>query len=403
MDRPVFATPSAAPAGRAPRVPDPLVAVASRDALVSPPQCQRPEDCWEELPGKQRVVTVSERQMQRTTAISGDEWAHLRARLEENRVALADTATRLVQTRTVVQERRERAEQLLFEVRRSRQSVAQLLASAVTSRAARPAPEPVLPRYNAGEPDPVDAVRQRLHETYAGTGDLAVRAELMESYDGFARSLALKFRHRESVDDLMQVARIGLLHAIDRFDPSLGRPFPLFARITVTGELKRHIRDRTWAMRVPRSLQEDYLNVMRAVDELTAEQSESPSMEALAERCQMSVERVVEAMELRISQRALSIDAPVGAATDDPFIELGQEDVGFRQLENRQLLTHLLGRLPERDRRILELRFIDEMTQSEIAAEIGVSQMCVSRVLARTLGRLRLWARTAVGQPPASS
>ena len=341
--------------------------------------------------------------MQRTTAISGHEWARLRARLEENRVALADTATRLMQTRTVVQERRERAEQLLFEVRRSRQSVAQLLASAVRNSAARPAPEPVLPRYNAGEPDPVDAVRQRLHETYAATGDLAVRAELMESYDGFARSLALKFRHRESVDDLMQVARIGLLHAIDRFDPSLGRPFPLFARITITGELKRHIRDRTWAMRVPRSLQEDYLNVMRAVDELTAEQSESPSMEALAERCQMSVERVVEAMELRVSQRALSIDAPVGAATDDPFIELSQEDVGFRQLENRQLLTHLLGRLPERDRRILELRFIDEMTQSEIAAEIGVSQMCVSRVLARTLGRLRLWARTAVGQAPASS
>ena len=341
--------------------------------------------------------------MQRTTAISGHEWARLRARLEENRVALADTATRLMQTRTVVQERRERAEQLLFEVRRSRQSVAQLLASAVRNSAARPAPEPVLPRYNAGEPDPVDAVRQRLHETYAATGDLAVRAELMESYDGFARSLALKFRHRESVDDLMQVARIGLLHAIDRFDPSLGRPFPLFARITITGELKRHIRDRTWAMRVPRSLQEDYLNVMRAVDELTAEQSESPSMEALAERCQMSVERVVEAMELRISQRALSIDAPVGAATDDPFIELGQEELGFRQLENRQLLTQLLGRLPERDRRILELRFIGEMTQSEIAAEVGVSQMCVSRVLARTLGRLRLWARTAVGQPPASS
>ena len=225
----------------------------------------------------------------------------------------------------------------------------------------------------------------------------------MESYDGFARSLALKFRHRESFDDLMQVARIGLLHAIDRFDPSLGRPFPLFARITITGELKRHIRDKTWGMRVPRSLQEDYLNVMRAVDELTAEQSESPSMEALAERCQMSVERVVEALELRVSQRALSIDAPVGAATDDPLIELGQEELGFRQLENRQLLAQLLGRLPERDRRILELRFIGEMTQSEIAAEVGVSQMCVSRVLARTLGRLRLWARTAVGQPPASS
>jgi RNA polymerase sigma-B factor len=135
---------------------------------------------------------------------------------------------------------------------------------------------------------------------------------------------------------------------------------------------------------------------MRAVDELTAERSDSPSMEALAERCDMSVERVVEAMELRVSQRALSIDVPAVPGADEPVIELGQEDIGFRQLENRQLLAHLLARLPERDRRIVELRFIAEMTQSEIAAEVGVSQMCVSRVLARTLGRLRLWARTAL-------
>jgi RNA polymerase sigma-B factor len=338
--------------------------------------------------------------MQRTTTISGDEWASLVSRLEENRVHLEDSAMRLLRTRAAVEERRDRVLDLLTEVRRSRQRLAEQLAAAVKGSTEGVASQPVLPRYNGGEPDRLDTVRSRLHEAYAATGDAAIRAELMESYDGFARSLALKFRHRESVDDLIQVARIGLLHAIDRFDPGLGRPFPLFARITITGELKRHIRDRTWGMRVPRSLQEDYLNVMRAVDELTAERSESPSMEALADRCQMSVERVVEALELRVSQRALSIDAPTGAEADDPIIELGQEDLGFRQLENRQLLAHLLGRLPERDRRILELRFIGEMTQSEIAAEVGVSQMCVSRVLARTLGRLRLWARTAVGQPP---
>jgi len=218
----------------------------------------------------------------------------------------------------------------------------------------------------------------------------------MASYDGFARSLALKFRHRESVEDLIQVARIGLLHAIDRFDPEMGRPFPLFARITITGELKRHIRDKTWSMRVPRSLQEDYLNVMRAVDELTAEQSDSPSMEAVAERCDMSVDRVLEVMELRMSQRSLSIDAAPTPGTEEPLMEIGQEDAGFGQFENRELLANLLARLPERDRRIVELRFMEEMTQSDIAAQIGVSQMCVSRVLARTLGRLRLWARTAV-------
>ena len=150
-------------------------------------------------------------------------------------------------------------------------------------------------------------------------------------------------------------------------------------------------------MRVPRSLQEDYLSVMRAVDELTAETSDSPSMEAVAERCRMPIERVLEATELRVSQRPLSFDAPPAFGSDNPLLEVGREDGGYLDLENRQLLAQLLARLPERDRRIVELRFIQEMTQSEIAAEVGVSQMCVSRVLARTLGRLRLWARTAAG------
>jgi RNA polymerase sigma-B factor len=334
--------------------------------------------------------------MQRTTPRPGNEWASLVERLRQNRIALEDTATRLLEVRTVAEERRHRAGELIVEVRRSRDSLAELRAGLGALRPAAAAPAPVLPRYSPAEPDPLDALRQELHEAYSATGDPAIRAELVESYDGFARSLALKFRHRESVDDLVQVARIGLLHAIDRFDPALGRPFPLFARITITGELKRHIRDKSWAMRVPRSLQEDYLNVMRAVDDLTAERSDSPTMEALSARCGMSVERVVEVMELRVSQRALSIDVSTAQGWGDPTVELGQEEIGFRQLENRQFLTKLLGRLPERDRRILELRFLDELTQSEIAAKVGVSQMCVSRVLARTLGRLRLWARTAL-------
>jgi RNA polymerase sigma-B factor len=250
-------------------------------------------------------------------------------------------------------------------------------------------------RYTPARPDPVDVARREMHETYADTRNAATRAELMESYDGFARALAFKFRHRDSLEDLVQVARIGLLHAIDRFDPALGRPFPLFARITITGELKRHIRDKTWTMRVPRSLQEDYLSVMQAVDELTAERSDSPSMEAVAERCGLTLDRVLEAMELRANQRALSIDAPATPGSDDPGLEVGREDSRFAQLEAQELIAQLLVRLSERDRRIVELRFMDEMTQSEIAAEVGVSQMCVSRVLARTLGRLRLWARGA--------
>ena len=243
----------------------------------------------------------------------------------------------------------------------------------------------------------LDRSRRRLHEVYAATGDQDARRQLMASYDGLARALAMRYRHRESVDDLMQVARIGLLHAVDRFDPDYGRPFPAFARVTITGELKRHLRDRTWAVRVPRASQEDYLNVMRAVDELTAGGTGSPSMQELAEHCSMPLEKVVEALDLRTGRRALSLDVPSAPGADEPGIELGGDDPAFGRLENRDLLEYLLGRLPARDRRIVELRFIEEMTQAEIATVVGVSQMCVSRVLARTLGRLRLWARTATG------
>jgi RNA polymerase sigma-B factor len=334
--------------------------------------------------------------MQSRMTTTADSPSLLVERVRSNRLVLEEAALRLSAARALAQERRDETLRLLRQAREGLSELRQRRAGARDRQEAMRAPVPVLPRYSPTPADPLDSVRQKLHEAYAATGDSALRAELLASYDGFARSLALKYRHRESVDDLMQVARIGLLHAIDRFDPALGRPFPLFARITITGELKRHIRDRTWSMRVPRSLQEDYLNVMRAVDELTAERSDSPSMEALAARCGMSIERVVEALELRVTQRALSIDVPNGAGSDDPVIELGQEDIGFRQMENRQLLANLLGRLPERDRRIVELRFIDELTQSEIADRVGVSQMCVSRVLARTLGRLRVWARTAV-------
>lgn len=312
-----------------------------------------------------------------------------------NQRMVRESARRMTEVRALTRASRGDQQRLLAEVRLLLQEVRGGL-DLVRDARTGPVEAPTTHRYSRPEPDPVDSERRLLHERYRVTGDPAIRAELMRSYDGFARSLALKFRHREASDDLFQVARIGLLHAIDRFDPALGRPFPLFARITITGELKRHLRDKTWAMRVPRSLQEDYLAVMRAVDELTGEQSDSPSISAVAERCGISDERVLEAMELRVSQRALSIDMPPTAGSDDPVIEVGQEDRAFDQFESRQLLSHLLDRLPERDRRIVELRFFDELTQSEIASEIGVSQMCVSRVLARTLGRLRLWARTAL-------
>lgn len=316
-----------------------------------------------------------------------------------NRQIALEFRDRVQLIRAEAAEARSRSRSLRTQVREGLDLLADgIVATRDRSAKTEPKEEPTFRfvRIAPPAPDPIDIARQELHEVYAATGDPAIRAELVESYDGFARSLALKFRHRESVEDLLQVARIGLLHAIDRFDPDLGRPFPLFARITITGELKRHIRDKTWAMRVPRSLQEDYLSVMRAVDDLTGEESDSPTLEAVATRCGLSVDRVIEAMELRVSQRALSIDAPMAGGSDDAMIEPGMEDAGFIRLENLELLGHLLDRLSQRDRRIIELRFIDELTQAEIAEQIGVSQMCVSRVLARTLGRLRLWARTAV-------
>jgi RNA polymerase sigma-B factor len=325
------------------------------------------------------------------------EFEALIERIGRNRSDLSVSIVNLDEARIAAQERRSRR---LFLLGEARQSLATMRdRRAVLDRSRSVVKLSLAPRSPFTKPDanPVDADRQRLHELYATTRDTAIRDQLMSSYDGFARSLALKFRSRDAVDDLVQVARIALLHAIDRFDPSLGRPVPLFARITITGELKRHIRDHTWGMRVPRSLQEDYLNVMRAVDDLTAEESRSPSMEALAARCGLSVERVIEAMELRVTQRALSIDAPsYDATSDEPTVELRAEELGFGQFENHELLQGLLARLSERDRRIVELRFVDELTQSEIAAQVGVSQMCVSRVLARTLGRLRAWARTAM-------
>ncbi|HVW33718.1 MAG TPA: sigma-70 family RNA polymerase sigma factor [Acidimicrobiia bacterium] len=317
--------------------------------------------------------------------------------MEGNLATSRDLGERLSKLLPAVREHRMRAEMLQVEFRSSADRLRQEIAVArrLRPRPARHLPVVVTPKRPGGFP--LDAVRDELHRNYAATRDPTLRAQLMESYDGFARSLSRKFHHRDASDDLLQVARVGLLHAIDRFDPSLGRPFLLFARVTITGELKRHIRDKCWSVRVPRSLQEDYLEVVRAVDDLTAEKGASPSLEVVGDRCGLPLERVIEALDLQATQHPLSLDMPAGPGDEGPLLELGQEDLGFGRLENREMLGKLLARLPERDRRILELRFIGEMTQSQIAAEVGVSQMCVSRTLARTLGRLRQWARNAVG------
>lgn len=230
-----------------------------------------------------------------------------------------------------------------------------------------------------------------LHRAYAVDRDDAQRQQLVSAYDDFARALARDFHtRRESLEDLIQVARLGLLQAIDRFDPGRERPFVVFARATIVGELKRHLRDRTWSMRVPRSLQEHYLVAVRTVDELTQELGRSPRIREVAERAGLSEDHVIEAIELGSAQRLASLDAPLA---DGRVPEPGAEDSAFDAAEGRAFVSHLLARLPEPEQRILELRFLEGLSQTEIGARLGVSQMYVSRMLSRTLSRLRVCAQ----------
>jgi RNA polymerase sigma-B factor len=255
--------------------------------------------------------------------------------------------------------------------------------------AATPAPAACL-HLGPCRPDAERLVR--LHSQYAATGRPGLRAELLAAYDSFAVGLARRFSsRREAPEDLAQVARLGLLKAVNRFDPGRGRPFTVFARATIVGELKRHVRDRTWSMRVPRSLQEQYLEVVRALDDLTQELGRSPRITDVAARARLTEEQVLEAIELGEVQRPLSLDVPVGEG-DGYLLDPGGEDSAFGAVDGRALIGNLLARLTERERQVLQMRFVDELTQAEIAKRIGVSQMYVSRLLARTLSRLRAWA-----------
>ncbi|MGH9041822.1 MAG: sigma-70 family RNA polymerase sigma factor [Acidimicrobiia bacterium] len=232
-----------------------------------------------------------------------------------------------------------------------------------------------------------------LHRAYAAGREPGIRDELAAAYDSFALSLARRFHtRRESPEDLAQVARVGLLQAIDRFDPGRERPFVVFARATIVGELKRHVRDRTWVMRVPRSLQEHYLEVVRAADDLAQALGRPPSISDIAGRTGLSEDHVLEAMELGAVQRPASLDAPSPDGSRKT-LEPGTDDAGLAAAEGRLFLDGVVERLPERERQILQLRFVDGLTQTQIGARMGVSQMYVSRMLSRTLSRLRVYSR----------
>jgi RNA polymerase sigma-B factor len=230
----------------------------------------------------------------------------------------------------------------------------------------------------------------RLQADFALTRDPAARAELVTHYDNLALSLARRFpSRRESREDLIQVARIGLIHAVDRFDPDRKRPFVAFARATIIGELKRHLRDHTWGMRVPRSLQEHYLDVVPIVEDLTQELGRSPRIPEVAARVGLTEEEVLAAIDVDSVTRILSLDRPNG---DGRHLDPWEEDPDFERVEERTDLAALVRNLPVRTQQMLELRYVDELTQSEIGRRIGGTQMFVSRTLSKTVARMRVLA-----------
>ena len=219
----------------------------------------------------------------------------------------------------------------------------------------------------------------------------AVREELVRRHLGLVEHCARRFRHRgEPFEDLVQVGTIGLLNSIDRFDPSRGVEFTTYATPTILGELKRHFRDKGWAVRVPRRLQEIRLQLGAATAELTQALGRAPTAAELARHLGRSTEEVLEGLESQGAYVALSLDAEgPGAAGDAMLATLGAEDQHLDQVETRESVRAVLERLPARERRVLLLRFYRNLTQSEIAAELGISQMHVSRLLSATLERIR--------------
>jgi RNA polymerase sigma-B factor len=227
---------------------------------------------------------------------------------------------------------------------------------------------------------------------YRVTGDRALRDELILEHLGLARALARRYSGRgESVDDLEQVATVGLLKAVERFEPDRGLAFSTFAVPTILGEIKRHFRDRAWATRVPRGLQELALRLNESVQVLTQQLKRSPSLDEIAADMEVDVERVLEAMEVNRSYSASSLDATPPDDDTSRRLErvLAEVDPGLAAVDHQLVVKSLLETLPDRDRRIVELRFFEGCTQSEIAEQIGISQMHVSRLLARSLESLR--------------
>ncbi len=239
---------------------------------------------------------------------------------------------------------------------------------------------------------------RRLHRRFKETSDPAekdrIKERLVTGYESLVHFLARRFQNRgEPLEDIVQVGFLGLIKAIDRFDPDLGNEFTTFATPTIGGEIKRYFRDKGWAIRFPRRLQELYQQVVRANEELKNQLSRQPTVPEIAERLGVQPDDVLEAMEMSTAYTPMSIDATVGGDGGEGGRSLtetiGGADSNLDRVEMRDVLQRAMAHLNERERRIMAMRFFDEMSQSEIAKRLGISQMHVSRLQRAALEQLR--------------
>jgi RNA polymerase sigma-B factor len=234
-----------------------------------------------------------------------------------------------------------------------------------------------------------------LHPRHCQAGDSAARDEMARRFMPMARSLARRYRHgSEPFDDLFQVACLGLVKAINRFDPERGTSFQSFAAPTILGELKRHFRDRVMPIHLPRGLQEDVLEVNEAAEELTSELDREPSVSELAGRVELTEREVTEAVQAARAIRTASLDAPAaageGEAASPALLDtVGGLDQELELVEVRTALWRAFRVLDQRERAVIHLRFVSDLTQEQIAERIGISQVHVSRILRRALAKLR--------------
>jgi RNA polymerase sigma-B factor len=255
-----------------------------------------------------------------------------------------------------------------------------------------PSPSQIRARQRAGDDD-----ASELFTRWQQYDDGAAREALVRRYMPLANRLARRYlRSSEPFEDLLQVASLGLLKAIDRFDPSRGRPFQPFAVPTMLGEMRRYFRDSGWSVHVPRAMQERALQVRDAQEDFANAHGRAPTINQLAVYLELDTEEVIDALVALQAYKTLSLYAPRPAENSDATSycdSLGEEDERYELVELDATVTAVLDQIPARERRILYMRFVEDLTQTEIAARIGTSQMQVSRRLRRSLDRLRALTR----------